>query len=227
MLGLGTRVGRRVVGTAWVALALVTTGSLAACHGSGAGPAPAPTTSAATAGAILTGAPVLTSAPPATTAAAITSLTCAQLSEAPVTTAAVKLPDYPFDSINLTGGRWSAEDGTEILLQSPCGLGDILGDAGLDAVGVVTISTGGTGRFYELVAWRDANGTPVLAATTALGDRNPVLSISIAAGKITVLYLTRTDSAPMAVLDLKRTAIYTVSGTTLLQLSHSDVPYSG
>jgi hypothetical protein len=195
-----------------------------ACGGTPAGPGGA--TSAASPAP---SAGVIGSAPPTTTSPAppplAAPLTCGQLRNAAVTTATVKLSDYPSSSINLTNGRWTGGYGAEIVLQDPCGIGNIVGDNALDAVGAVVLSTGGTGRFYSLVAWRNSAGSPVLAATLAIGDRNPVVDISIASKKITVVYLTRDDSASMAELNIKRTAVYKVSGTVLVELSHADVPY--
>jgi hypothetical protein len=207
-----------------VALSCVLLVVLAGCGGTG-GPG-ADGTASPSGGAVLGGSPGATTSAPHTTAALAAPLSCAQLQNAAVTTVAVKLPDYLFDSINLAGGRWSAEDGTEILLQTPCAIGDLVGDGSADAVGVVTISTGGTGLFYQLVAWRNSSGSPVLAATTSIGDRNPVQELSISAKKLTVVYLTRTDGSPMAVLDLRRTALYKVTGTHLVEISHTDETYN-
>lgn len=48
------------------------------------------------------------------------------------------------------------------------------------------------GEFSTVVAWHDSHGTPVFTALVDLGDRNPVQSIAIVHGKVTVVYLTRT-----------------------------------
>jgi hypothetical protein len=230
MVRLGTPSTHRAVRPAVLALLVAACAliAVAACGGT-AGPAGGQGTSSPTGGAILGGAPGATTpvaTPPHTTPPLASPLNCGQLQNAAVTTATVKLPDYPFDSINLAAGRWSAEDGTEILLKSPCAIGDLVGDASADAVGVVTISTGGTGLFYQLVAWRNSSGSPALAATASLGDRNPVTSLSIASKKLTVVYLTRTSDASMAELNLRRTALYKVSGKALVEISHTDEPYT-
>jgi hypothetical protein len=206
-----------------VATAVVALGTLGACGPSGGASPTSPPAGSAGVGASPTGA---ATTPPAGPAVA-SPLTCAQLQEAAVTTATVKLADYPFDSINLTGGRWSAEDGTEIELQEPCGIGNFIGDAALDAAGAIKLTAGGTGRFYTLLAWRNSGGSPVLAATVALGDRNPVVEITIVGGQIRAVYLTRTDDQPMAVLNVRRTALFNVVGTALVEASHVDEPYAG
>ena len=92
-------------------------------------------------------------------------------------------------------------------------------------MGVVKITAGGTGRFYTLVAWLSNNsGVPQLAASKALGDRNPVESITIAGNQATVVYLTRTPDVPLAGLNLRRTAIFRLTDTGLTELSHVDAP---
>ena len=131
------------------------------------------------------------------------------------------------DSIPLGDGRWSGEDGATVLLQPQCGIGDLNGDGAKDAVGVLALNSGGSGTFYSLVVWRNVNGQPVCAAIAELGDRTPVQSIAIASQKATVVYLTRTDGAPMAQLNLKRTAVYQLSGTHFTEASRTDAPYSG
>jgi hypothetical protein len=229
-------VASRVAVAAVTAFAAIAALALAACGGPGGGgadrPAAGPTGNAAVGGAP-NGSPSAgpsraspTAGPTAKPPAAAKPLTCAALRQADVTTASVKLSDYRFDSITLADGRWAAEDGTEIELQAQCGIGDLTSDGAADAVGVVRISMGGTGRFYSLVAWRNSAGTPALADTLALGDRNPVTAITIASQRVTVVYLTRTDGSPMAALNLKRTAVFRVSGTTFVEESHTDEPYT-
>jgi hypothetical protein len=162
-----------------------------------------------------------TPAPPA-----VPALTCAQLAYAAVGSATISYNGY-HDSIPLGGGRWSGEDGATVTLQKPCGIGDLNGDGAKDAVGVVALTTGGTGTFYTLVVWRNAAGQPECAALADLGDRNPVLSVSVSAQRATVVYLTRTDGSPMAMVNVRRTAVHRLVGTNVTEVSHTDVPYSG
>jgi len=135
----------------------------------------------------------------------------------------VKYNGYP-DSIPLGGGVWSGEDGSTVTLDMPCGIGDLDGDGAKDAVGVIDLTTGGTGDFYTLVVWRNHHAKPDFVALADLGDRNPVKSIAVAGGKATIVYFTRTDDAPMAELNIQRTAVYKLSGHTFSEISHVDVP---
>lgn len=117
-----------------------------------------------------------------------------------------------------------------IELQPQCAIGDVTGDNAPDAVGALKISTGGTGRFYTLVTWRNDAGTPVPAAAAELGDRTPVVSIDFPpAGEprqVTVVHRTRGEDDPAAVVTLTRTAVYEVSEPTMVELHHSDAPYT-
>ncbi|MBO4162206.1 hypothetical protein [Micromonospora antibiotica] len=166
-------------------------------------------------------------AAPTTAAAAPVKapLTCAHLAEARLGSSKTPYNGYP-DYLPLAGGQWSGEDGATVTLQKPCGIGDLDGDGAEDAVGAVAIKTGGSGTFYTLAAWRNSGGLPVFRALTDLGDRTPVVSISVAGRKATVVWLTRSPSRGMAELDIKRTSVYKLSGSTLAEVSHTDAPYN-
>lgn len=220
--------------------------SLAACSshsggtgGLGAAPAPASAPAMSPSAAVApSGAATTSSAKPPKPAVTVTVtktatgsgsspavLTCAQLKTAFVGSATISYHGY-HDSIPLGGGVWSGEDGTTVTLLPPCAIGDLTGDGIREAVGVVVATNGGTGQFYTLVVWRNLHGHPVFTALADLSDRNPVQSIAIAGGKATVVYLTRTADAPMAELNIKRTAVFRLSGHAFTEQSHSDQPYS-
>ncbi len=154
----------------------------------------------------------------------VAALTCAQLKGAQLGSTTLSYNGY-HDSIPLGGGEWSGEDGAHVVLGSQCGIGDLNGDGAADAVGSVTLDMGGSGHFVTLVVWRDNGGQPDCVALFDLGDRNPVQSITISGQRATVVWLTRTDDQPMAVLNIRRTSVFKLSGATLTQLSHADVPY--
>jgi hypothetical protein len=174
-----------------------------------------------------TGVPTAAAPPSDTTGhSAGNPLSCRQLPGALVGTAAIPLADYDPGTVQLSGGRFDGPGGL-VELQEPCGIGDLNRDGVFDAIGVVKITAGGTGRFYTLVAWlSDNSGVPQLAASKALGDRNPVETITIASNQATVVYLTRTPEVPLAGLNLRRTAIFGLTDTGLTELSHVDAPYT-
>ncbi|WP_432900986.1 hypothetical protein ACQP1S_29175 [Micromonospora matsumotoense] len=163
---------------------------------------------------------------PTTAAAPVKApLTCAHLAEARIGSSKTPYNGYP-DYLPLAGGQWSGEDGATVTLQKPCGIGDMDGDGAEDAVGAVAVNSGGSGTFYTLAAWRNSGGLPVFRALTDLGDRTPVVSISVAGRKATVVWLTRSPSRGMAELDIKRTSVFKLSGSTLTEVSHTDAPYN-
>ncbi|WP_411112018.1 hypothetical protein [Streptomyces sp. c-19] len=156
------------------------------------------------------------------------ALTCDQLRNAPLQGPSLRLPDAPEGAIAFTDGRWEG-DGVVIELQPQCGIGDVTGDPAADAVAAIKVTTGGTGRFYGLVTWRNEAGAPVPAAAASLGDRTPVVSIdasSPAARQVTVVHLTRGDAEPAAVVTIRRTAVYRVMEPAMTELRHSDAPYT-
>ncbi|MFF5359802.1 hypothetical protein ACFY4I_10435 [Streptomyces scabiei] len=166
--------------------------------------------------------------PSGTTGGEAKALTCDQLRNASLDGGG--LEGYGISGAALSAGRWEGADGVVIELQPQCAIGDITGDSAPDAVGALKISTGGTGKFYTLVTWRNDGGTPVPAAAAELGDRTPVVSIDFPssgpARQVTVVYRTRGDDDPAAVVTLTRTAVYQVSEPTMVELHHSDAPYT-
>lgn len=203
--------------------------SLAGCGGddapSGSGSVGDAPSSAAASSAAAPAPAVTTAAAPAPAPAAA-ALTCGQLAGAPVATAAIHLADYDTAPVVLAGGKFTGSDASTVVLQPACGIGDLTGDGAADALGVVKINFGGTGQFWTLVAWSNNGGSPQLAGTRGLGDRNPVTDITVAGQRATVVYLTRTDDVPMAGVNIKRTAVYQLAGGSLTEVSHSDAPYT-
>ncbi|MFF8378173.1 hypothetical protein ACF07V_18830 [Streptomyces sp. NPDC015661] len=156
------------------------------------------------------------------------ALTCDQLRNAALQTPSFRFPDAPAGTVAFTDGRWEG-DGVVIELQPQCGIGDMTGDPAEDAVAAVKVTTGGTGKFYGIVTWRNDSGTPVPVAAASLGDRTPVESIDVsspAPRQATVVYLTRGDSEPSAIVTIRRSAVYRVTEPTLAELHHSDTPYT-
>ncbi|TXS52924.1 hypothetical protein [Streptomyces sp. t39] len=233
----GTRVWRRraVWLCATLAVASVTVGCRDTGDGGGAAVTPGPVASSKTpdgdAGKgggkeSATPAPDASKTPGGEPAGA---LTCAQLRNAELQNAELRLPDAPEGTIAFTDGRWESGDGVVVELQPQCGVGDMTGDPAADAVAAVKVTTGGTGRFYTLVTWRNDAGTPVPAAAVPLGDRTPVESVEVSAEparQATVVYLTRGDTDPAAVVTIRRTAVYRVAGPAMAELHHSDAPYT-
>ena len=149
-------------------------------------------------------------------------LTCAQIKFGEVGSTTISYNGY-HDSIPLGGGVWSGEDGNTVTLADQCGIGDLTGDGAKDAVGVVALSSGGTGTFSTLVVWKNVNHSPKFWALSDLDDRTPVISIAIAGQVATVKYCTRTPDAPMAEVNITRTATYKLTNHSFTETGHSDV----
>lgn len=180
----------------------------------------APTTAGA---ATTTAAPV-----PTTSGSHVIPAGCPRLRDLVVGTPEIPLADFEPELVQLADGHYTSPHGATVELQDPCAVGDLDGDGSADAVGVVQINGGGTGRFFSVVVWLGAGGDELnLATSLALGDRNPVRELSTAAdGTLTVVYLTRTDDVPMAEVNVKRTAGYHLTDAGLVEDSHTDEPYN-
>ncbi|MFR9776847.1 hypothetical protein ACL02O_12400 [Micromonospora sp. MS34] len=194
--------------------------------------AEAPTAPAASAPAAVTPSAVPSTAPTTKPVVAaepappkVPALTCKQLAGAQLGSAKVPFNGYP-DYIPLLDGGWSGEDGATVELQKPCGIGDLDGDGAADAVGTVLLRAGGTGQFWSVAFWHNSAGKPAYRSLVDLGDRNPVTSISVSGQRATVVWLTRSDGRTMAELDIRRTSVYQLSGTTVTEVRHTDAPYT-
>ena len=153
----------------------------------------------------------------------VPALTCNQVAESELGSAKVRYNDYA-DPIPLTEGRWAGEDGVVVALQPPCAIGDLTGDGAADALRAVMLDGGGTGKFWGVVLWRNVKGEPAYVTVAEIGDRTPVESVTIAAGRVRVVYLTRPDDASMAETIIERTATYELHGDKLVEIGWTDVP---
>lgn len=84
------------------------------------------------------------------------------------------------------GGAATGVTATANLISDKAALGDLNGDGKGDAVAAAVEQLGGSGSFYYLVAFLNANGQPQEAATELLGDRIIINAIAIQGGQITV-----------------------------------------
>lgn len=155
----------------------------------------------------------------------VDALNCKKLETAQLGNGTVRYNGYA-DPIPLLDGQWSGEDGAVVALQPPCAIGDVTGDDADDAVRAVMLDGGGTGKFWSLALWRNVSGRPTYVTAAEIGDRTPVESVTIDGRRVKVVYLTRPDDAAMAVAVIKRTAIYRLSGSTLVEVSHTDEPHT-
>jgi hypothetical protein len=209
--------------------ALVAVTGLAACNKGTPTPVSAPPTSAAPGLSVSPPAATKPAAKPTSAAAKPTAppaapLTCDQIKNATVGSPSKKFQGT-YDGVPLADGLWNGEDGATIELKV-CGVGDMDHDGSVDAMAGLEFSTGGTGHFWSIAFWHNNGGAPVYTAVLDLDDRTPVESIDISNNKAEIVYDTRGPSDPMAELTIRRTAIFTLSGTTISELTHVDEPYT-
>jgi basic membrane protein A len=75
--------------------------------------------------------------------------------------------------------------------------GDMTGDGADEAAVILASSGGGSGTFYDLVIMQDQNGTPTQIASTFLGDRIKINSLTIENGNVAVDMVTQGPNDPM------------------------------
>ncbi len=199
-----------VVAVAVTALAAACSHSSVAKTGPSATPVSAPTTS-------------VSPTPPAGVAA-----TCDEIRTA--TVKGLIDPYYSFGDAGavLTDGGYSGDGGLVLAVQQPCATGNLGGEIGNVTVGTIMNSiTGTTGRIWNVMLCNKVKGQVLCIVHFALTDRDPIESVSVTDGKLTLVYLTRPDAAAdPAVNTIRRTAIYALDGTILKEQSHTDAPYT-
>ena len=102
------------------------------------------------------------------------------------------------------------------LVDDTVAFGDLDGDGNADAVIVVYISGGGSGTFIHLVAMLDRDGAPQPAAWVYLGDRTPVLSLTITSGQIVAQTVTHRPSDGLCCPTLRMTRVFALRGGQLV-----------
>ena len=200
-----------------VVTALAVTGLLAACSGTPKAPVssdratasarPSPSTSAAT---------------PAAAAP-----TCAEIRSA--TVRGLIDPYYSFGDAGATlvDGAYSGDAGLVLAVQEPCATGDLGGEIGTVTVGTIMNSvTNTTGRFWNVMLCAKPQGQVRCVVHFALGDRDPIESVSVSGQRLTLVYLTRPDGGDAAMVTIRRTAVYAADGSILKERSHTDSPYT-
>jgi hypothetical protein len=167
-----------------------------------------------------TGASTLDTSP----SAAAVALTCSDVGNA-----SVYAPVHPYNlngeaGLHFIDGLWSGPGGRSVAVQAPCAVGELVPGAGPSAVvALMSMTAGTTGRYWSLAICRVQSGDVFCSVVTHFDDREPVESITIGGGDVTVVYLTRTPDVAGVGLDIRRTAIYRVGGDALHEVSHTDV----
>ncbi|RNC69339.1 MAG: hypothetical protein ED859_07595 [Desulfuromonadales bacterium] len=107
---------------------------------------------------------------------------------------------------------------TIIRLDLPLATGDLNSDGDPDAVVVLISDPGGSGTFYELAAVVNDQGKPRHIASTLLGDRVRVVSLSIHSGVIRATLLTHDPGDPALCSRKEDARSYRLDGDRLVQV---------
>ena len=108
------------------------------------------------------------------------------------------------ETVELTDGRYEGKPFVEggasrptVTFMDPYALGDLDGDGIEDAAALLAENSGGSGTFIYLAAVLNRNGYPNNEATTLLGDRVQINSLSIEEGEIVVDMITHGPDDPL------------------------------
>jgi len=114
----------------------------------------------------------------------------------------------------LNNGTFS--DGTvTVTLVEPVAFGDLNGNGQEDAAVVLTVDPSGSGTFYDMFALLNQNGTPVQAAISYIGDRQGILNLQIASGRVILDFMTQGPGDPSCCPSQHRLRSYILEGNTL------------
>jgi hypothetical protein len=164
-------------------------------------------------------------APPAAAAAA--APTCAEVKEGIVRGLVDPYYAYGTDGAPLTEGIFGGEDGLTLAVQAPCVTGVLGGEIGNVTVATIMSSiVDTTGRYWAVMLCRKPADRAECAVQFILDDRDPIESVSVSGGKLTLVYLTRPTEGASAAVAIRRSAVYKVNGSILQEESRVDTPYT-
>jgi hypothetical protein len=108
------------------------------------------------------------------------------------------------------------------LIDEGIAYGDLNGDGVEDAAVLLASNSGGSGVFIYLASVLDEDGQPVNTASTVLGDRVQINSMTIEDGVITVEMVTQGPDDPMCCPTQETIAKYTLEGDQLIEQERID-----
>ncbi len=130
------------------------------------------------------------------------------------------------ETVQLTDGRYEGKPFVEggasrptVTFIDPYAFGDLDGDGVEDAAALLAENSGGSGTFIYLAAVLNRNGTPQNMATTPLGDRVQVNSLSIEEKEIVVDMITHGPDDPMCCPTQQIVQTYELRDGELVQTS--------
>jgi heat shock protein HslJ len=130
-------------------------------------------------------------------------------------------------TVQLTDGEYRAPaapgSASEIVVQiaGPIAYGELNGQPA--AAVVMASSGGGSGTFMDLAVVVEQDGRPVNIASTSLGDRAQINSVSIESNQIAVDMVTHGPEDPMCCPTQEVVQTYTLDGDQLVEVSAKDI----
>lgn len=129
------------------------------------------------------------------------------------------------EPVQLTDGKYVGEPFVEggasrptVTLADPSlALGDLNADGIQDAAVILAENSGGSGVFIYLAAVVDQNGTPINQATTFLGDRTQISSLTVEGGQILLDMITQGPDDPLCCPTLQITLRFRLAGDQLVE----------
>jgi hypothetical protein len=142
------------------------------------------------------------------------SLTFAQISNT-----SVPAPWGDDEMITLKKGTYDEKDGSVDMLSETTSFvsTDLNNDGKNDMLAVIVGNSGGTGYFYDLIAFINENGKAKYAATLELGDRIKVNKISADKNVVTVDIITQGPGEGLCCGTLKQVTTYTFDGKAFVE----------
>lgn len=111
-----------------------------------------------------------------------------------------------------------------VTLIEPTAFGDLNGDGADDAAVLLASNSGGSGTFIDLHAVLNEKGEPVDAASTLLGDRIQVNSLTIEDGQIVVDMIAQGPNDPMCCPTQPVQRTYVLEGDELVLTQEVELP---
>ena len=135
------------------------------------------------------------------------------------------------EPVTLTDGKYEGEPFVEggasrptvIFIPDPVAYGDLNGDGQDDAVVLLAENSGGSGTFVYLAAVANQDSQPVNMATTLLGDRVQVNSITIPDNQMVVDMVQAGPDDPMCCPSQQVIKTYELQGDQLVEISSQEV----
>ncbi len=133
------------------------------------------------------------------------------------------------DNIALVHGMWVYRPdprvaSVTVTLARSVAFGDLDGDGADDAVVLLVLNSGGTGRFYHLIAVLNRDGRPQQAASRDLGDRQRIQRLAITRQRIEVDRLTQGPAAGMCCPYVPLHQDYALAGAQLVLTASTRAP---